>query len=102
MFFGAGALRLLNLAPRLAPISFCPRPRFADRFDFQRSREMQVEPNFQTKSAQKQIEQKAVRTDENQTLATGSQRVLGAGEWLRAVTGFQAPFGHDGMPTVWG
>jgi len=29
-------------------------------------------------------------------------RVLGAGEWLRAVTGFQAPFGKDGMPTVWG
>jgi hypothetical protein len=29
-------------------------------------------------------------------------RVISAGEWLRLMTGFQAPFGHDGMPTVWG
>jgi len=28
--------------------------------------------------------------------------VLPAGEWLRRMTGFQAPFGHDGLPTVWG
>jgi hypothetical protein len=27
--------------------------------------------------------------------------ILDAGEWLRAMTGFDAPFGHDGMPTVW-
>jgi hypothetical protein len=28
--------------------------------------------------------------------------VLPAGLWLRAVLGFEAPFGFDGMPTVWG
>jgi len=22
--------------------------------------------------------------------------------WLRAMTDFDAPFGHDGLPTVWG
>ena len=27
---------------------------------------------------------------------------LPAGQWLRAVLGFEAPFGHDGLPTVWG
>ena len=27
---------------------------------------------------------------------------LAAGQWLRVMTGFSAPFGHDGMPTVWG
>lgn len=27
---------------------------------------------------------------------------LPAGQWLRAVLGFDAPFGHDGLPTVWG
>jgi len=27
---------------------------------------------------------------------------LAAGDWLRAVMGFQAPFGRDGLPTVWG
>lgn len=29
-------------------------------------------------------------------------QVLSAGQWLRAVVGVEAPFGHDGMPTVWG
>ncbi len=29
-------------------------------------------------------------------------RRLAAGQWLRVMTGFSAPFGHDGMPTVWG
>ena len=28
--------------------------------------------------------------------------VLPAGLWLRAVLGFEAPFGFDRMPTVWG
>ena len=31
-----------------------------------------------------------------------SQTVLGAGEWLRAVSDFRAPFGFDRLPTVWG
>jgi len=31
-----------------------------------------------------------------------AQRVLPAGQWLRVVMGFEAPFGFDGMPTVWG
>lgn len=29
-------------------------------------------------------------------------QLLSAGQWVRAVTGLQAPFGHDGLPTVWG
>ncbi|MDF2441737.1 MAG: hypothetical protein JWN98_2721 [Abditibacteriota bacterium] len=28
--------------------------------------------------------------------------VLPAAQWLRVMTGFDAPFGHDGLPTVWG
>ena len=32
----------------------------------------------------------------------GKPRRLAAGEWLRAVMGFEAPFGRDGLPTVWG
>ncbi len=29
-------------------------------------------------------------------------RRVSAGQWMREVTGFNAPFGHDGLPTVWG
>jgi hypothetical protein len=29
-------------------------------------------------------------------------RLISAGQWMREVTGFTAPFGHDGLPTVWG
>jgi hypothetical protein len=29
-------------------------------------------------------------------------RLVSAGQWMREVTGFNAPFGHDGLPTVWG
>ena len=28
--------------------------------------------------------------------------VLSPGEWIRAVSNFDAPFGFDRMPTVWG
>ena len=31
-----------------------------------------------------------------------SRKSLPAGEWLRKVLGIDAPFGHDGLPTVWG
>jgi len=33
---------------------------------------------------------------------TAAQTALPAGQWLRVVMGFEAPFGHDGLPTVWG
>jgi hypothetical protein len=35
---------------------------------------------------------------------TDSQPVikLAPSMWLRAMTDFDAPFGHDGLPTVWG
>jgi hypothetical protein len=29
-------------------------------------------------------------------------KALAPGQWMRVVMGFEAPFGHDGMPTVWG
>ena len=43
-------------------------------------------------------------TDEKarENRAQDETRRLAAGDWLRAVMGFSAPFGHDGMPTVWG
>ena len=28
--------------------------------------------------------------------------MLDAGQWARQVAGLKAPFGHDGLPTVWG
>ena len=31
-----------------------------------------------------------------------ARRVLSPGEWVRAVSGFDAPFGFDRMPTVFG
>jgi hypothetical protein len=31
-----------------------------------------------------------------------NRKSLSAGEWLRKVLGIDAPFGHDGLPTVWG
>ena len=34
--------------------------------------------------------------------STHKARVLSAGQWTREVLGVKAPFGHDGMPTVWG
>lgn len=30
------------------------------------------------------------------------REVLPAAQWLRAVMGFEAAFGRDGLPTVWG
>ncbi len=61
---------------------------------------MHENKNPKTRQAEKQNK----RTDaaQVQTRETPVRRVLGAGEWLRAVTGFEAPFGHDGNPTVWG
>ena len=52
--------------------------------------------------------QNAPRPQENadekarENRAQDETRRLAAGDWLRAVMGFSAPFGHDGMPTVWG
>jgi hypothetical protein len=37
-----------------------------------------------------------------QKTAQPAPKVLGAGEWLRAVSDFRAPFGFDRLPTVWG
>lgn len=37
-----------------------------------------------------------------QKVRNEKREVLPAAQWLRAVTGFEAPFGHDGLPTVWG
>ncbi len=31
-----------------------------------------------------------------------ARKVLSPGEWVRAVSGFDAPFGFDRMPTVFG
>jgi hypothetical protein len=31
-----------------------------------------------------------------------SQHLMPAGQWMREVMGLRAPFGHDGLPTVWG
>lgn len=36
------------------------------------------------------------------TSPINTSRPLAAGDWLRVVAGFRAPFGHDGLPTVWG
>jgi hypothetical protein len=32
---------------------------------------------------------------------TNEPQLLDAGQWLRLMTGFEAPFGFDRMPTVW-
>ena len=45
-------------------------------------------------------EERAV--EQAQSAADNQPRRLAAGDWLRAVMGFRAPFGHDGLPTVWG
>jgi len=52
---------------------------------------------------QENTENKA-RTErvQNENRQSEEPRRLAAGDWLRAVMGFSAPFGHDGMPTVWG
>jgi len=34
--------------------------------------------------------------------ASAAPQPVSAGEWLRLMTNFSAPFGHDRMPTVWG
>ncbi|HEX8236225.1 MAG TPA: hypothetical protein VF600_09740 [Abditibacteriaceae bacterium] len=36
------------------------------------------------------------------SLQPATPRLVSAGQWMREVTGFKAPFGHDGLPTVWG
>jgi hypothetical protein len=43
----------------------------------------------------------ALSQEASNSLSTSARRVS-AGQWLREVTGFEAPFGHDGLPTVWG
>jgi hypothetical protein len=42
------------------------------------------------------------RKDGSQKQIAQDQGALPAGQWLRVVLGFDAPFGHDGLPTVWG
>jgi len=53
-----------------------------------------------TRAQQNEVQRHGVQRHEanqNQTAPA-----LPAGQWLRAVLGFEAPFGHDGLPTVWG
>jgi hypothetical protein len=38
----------------------------------------------------------------NESPQPATPRLVSAGQWMREVTGFKAPFGHDGLPTVWG
>jgi len=45
------------------------------------------------------IKQQAIEEDKDKS---HSRKSLPAGEWLRKVLGIDAPFGHDGLPTVWG
>lgn len=67
--------------------------------------------NWESKVAQNALDPQEIQDQvENARLSgardekgtDGKQRRLAAGEWLRAMTDFAAPFGHDGMPTVWG
>ena len=55
----------------------------------------------QVPGAQKTETAPAQNQEQNSNAQRESRR-LAAGDWLRAVAGFSAPFGHDGMPTVWG
>lgn len=41
------------------------------------------------------------QTPKTNTAQTKPERLAPA-MWLRVVAGFDKPFGHDGLPTVWG
>jgi hypothetical protein len=47
-------------------------------------------------------EPQAVRAAQETAQPAPPKAVLGAGEWLRAVSDFRAPFGFDRLPTIWG
>ena len=55
--------------------------------------------NFSSPVAPKVASRTAAQ--EKQHDAAQQPEVLAAGLWLRVVLGFEAPFGFDGMPTVW-
>ena len=38
----------------------------------------------------------------NKQRPDSDRATLDAGQWARQVAGLKAPFGHDGLPTVWG
>ena len=64
----------------------------------------QTENNDARRTAAREENNENVPTpnQEHKSMASHGTRRLAAGDWLRAVAGFSAPFGHDGMPTVWG
>jgi hypothetical protein len=45
------------------------------------------------------VKQQALKEEKDKS---HNRKSLPAGEWLRKVLGIDAPFGHDGLPTVWG
>jgi hypothetical protein len=59
--------------------------------------EMEIEMRVETPMREEKLEAESVNEDR-----LASQRVLSPGQWMRTVLGFEAPFGHDGLPTVWG
>jgi hypothetical protein len=53
--------------------------------------------------AQNYAAETTARSNQNENWdGAPSENLLSAGEWARRVLGFDAPFGHDGLPTVWG
>jgi len=42
------------------------------------------------------------RFEYSKAIAAPRRAVLDAGQWARRFAGVKAPFGRDGLPTVWG
>jgi hypothetical protein len=57
----------------------------------------------EVRAAEQREEVEAVRvSEEKKESRPEARQALSPGQWMRAVLGFEAPFGHDGLPTVWG
>jgi hypothetical protein len=57
---------------------------------------------LESKTETKTEKKNQVPNQSSVTDAKNTQRRISAADWLRVVGGFKAPFGHDGLPTVWG
>ena len=53
-----------------------------------------------SRHAAERVEKLVAQPEKNP--ASEAVQVLPPGQWMRKVLGFEAPFGHDNLPTVWG
>jgi hypothetical protein len=63
---------------------------------------MSILHNPSLSSTQKTSTKTSASPSEKETSQASPVIKLAPSMWLRAMTDFDAPFGHDGLPTVWG